>query len=115
MHVRVVHELLRATVEHGRLHELEIELRTILEEGGVAALPVIAGNTMTSRRSTSPAARSARLSVMLPWECMGTSVPRFSRSTAVTASSEMRVEFAHPSGSFSVLEKTIFGSAFKLS
>ena len=91
--MRDIHEVLRATVQHGRLDELEVELRTILEQGGVTRLSVIAGKSMTSRRSTSPAARSARFSVMLPWERIGTSVSRFNRSTAVTASSEMSVEF----------------------
>ena len=67
---------------------------------------------MTSSRSTSPAARRARLREILPWERMGTSVSRFSRSTAVTASSLTSVEFCHPSGSSSVLENTIFGNVF---
>jgi len=36
VHVRDVHELLRAAVEHGRLDEIEVELRPVVEEGGVA-------------------------------------------------------------------------------
>jgi hypothetical protein len=52
---------------------------------------------------------------MLPWDRIGTAVSRLSRSIAVTASSEMTVEFDHPSGSLSVLENTIFGRAVRLS
>jgi hypothetical protein len=36
--VRNVHELLRAAVEHGRLDELEIELRAVVEQGRIAGL-----------------------------------------------------------------------------
>jgi hypothetical protein len=73
------------------------------------------GNMMTSRRSTRPAASRARFSEMLPCERIGTSVVRFRRSIAVTASSLRTVEFSHPSGSSSVLENTIFGTSFRLS
>jgi hypothetical protein len=73
------------------------------------------GNMSTSIRSTRPAASSARFSEMLPCDRIGTSVVRFRRSIAVTASSLRTVEFCHPSGSSSVLEKTNFGSSFRLS
>jgi hypothetical protein len=36
--VRNVHELLRAAVEHGRLDELEVELRAVVEQGCIAGL-----------------------------------------------------------------------------
>ena len=55
------------------------------------------------------------ITAMLPWDRIGRSVSRLSRSIAVTASSEMTVEFDHPSGALSVLENTIFGRAVRLS
>jgi hypothetical protein len=52
---------------------------------------------------------------MLPWQRIGGSVSRFSRSTALTASSVINVELSQPSGSSSVLENTILGSPLRLS
>jgi len=52
---------------------------------------------------------------MLPWDRIGLSVSRLSRAIAVTASSEMTVEFDQPSGSCRVLENTIFGRTLRLS
>jgi len=90
----------RATGPH---HRPSPEPRTPQRSGGrLRHLPVMMGNTITSSRSTRPAARSGRFIEMLPWERSGTGDSAFRRGTASSTSSAMRVEFAQVSGSSSV-------------
>src|SRR5919108_2167159 len=77
--------------------------------GSSPVWPVMTGKSVTCRRSTRPAAISARFNDRLPCERNGTSDSSLSRATTSTASPLTRVASGQSRGPSSVVDTTVAG------
>src|SRR5919109_2151799 len=104
-----VGELLDVAVERPVLDQLQVEVGRTLEDRVQAGLTGNDGKSVTCRRSTRPAAISARFIDRLPCERNGTSDSSFSRATMSTASPLTTVASGQSRGPFSVVDTTVAG------
>lgn len=115
MEMRLIDELDGPPVEHCRLNQIEVELRPSLEQRCVART---AGDRREDHHleAIDETGRQERaIQGDTAWQRIGTSVVRFRRSIAVTASSFRTVVLRQPGAAGSmVLENTIFGRSVRL-